>query len=63
MGGVEDVAPTPKELPDPVKDKLKYDKSKYDNYQWPHLDANAHIRTGKDTCYGIFPYSESQIQY
>jgi len=52
LGGVEDVAPTPTELPDPIIEKLKYDKSKYDNYKWPHLDVNEHSRTKKDTCYG-----------
>jgi hypothetical protein len=55
LGPVEDVAPTPTELPDPVGAKLKYDKSKYDNYKWPHLDANEHIRTGEDTCYSLSP--------
>jgi len=51
LGGIEDIAPTPDTLPDPVAEKLKYDKSKYDNYKWPHLDVNEHIRNGDDTCY------------
>ena len=51
LGGIEDIPPTPDTLPDPVAEKLKYDKSKYDNYKWPHLDVNEHIRNGDDTCY------------
>jgi cryptochrome len=52
LGKIEDVAPTPEALPDPVSEKLEYDRSKYDNYKWPHLDVNEHIRTGNDICYG-----------
>lgn len=51
LDGLEEVSPTPKKLPDPVGKKLDYDKKQYDNYKWPHIDVNEHIRQGKDTCY------------
>jgi hypothetical protein len=51
LGGIEKIAPAPEKLPDPVVDRLIYDKSKYDNYKWPHLDVNEHIRVGNDICY------------
>jgi cryptochrome len=54
IGEVGKVAPTPKSLPDPGSVDLKYDK-KDEKYTWPHLDINAEIRTGKDTCYSELP--------
>lgn len=54
MGKLEEVYPTPKELPGPGKTELEYDTMKLDKFTWREIDINSHIRTGKDTCYGEF---------
>jgi hypothetical protein len=50
LGAIGKVVPTPTALPDPGDVKLKIGKQ--DKYKWPHVDKNADIRTGKDTCFG-----------
>ena len=50
IGPVGKVAPAPKALPDPGETTLEHDEEE-EEYDWPHLDKNAEIRTGTDTCF------------
>lgn len=54
MGDVPRPAPTPDSLPDPGKGKLEFSK-KDGKLKWDKVDMNAEIRTGNDTCFGMYP--------
>ncbi|EIW67847.1 hypothetical protein TREMEDRAFT_21150, partial [Tremella mesenterica DSM 1558] len=58
IGKVEQPSLTPTILPDPGETTLRYSRKVY---KWDKVDLNAHLRTGKDTCFDHFTGPEGDF--